>query len=327
MHGAVEYQPPGYEYIGPIGKGCFGNVIKLRRIRDDTIFACKEVSYANMSTKEKELLVSEVNLLRELNNINIVKYVDRHIDKLHGKIYIIMEYCSNGDLSAYIRKHRKSRTYIAEEVIWTVLVQILLALQYCHKKDPQVLHRDLKPSNVLLTDDDTVKLADFGLARVLKSGEIANTLVGTPLYMSPEQVNRQGYDVKSDVWSVGCMTYEMAALHPPFDADDRESLQEKIKEGKIEPLPNHYSNSLQQMVSAMLCMSHSNRATIDQLLETRVANSYAVEVRNQQYKKVEIKKIEQKTEQLKRWEEKLREKEKYLNQKEAELRQQFPMYF
>ncbi len=158
-----------------------------------------------MSEKEKQHIVSEVNILRELKHPNIVRYYDRIIDKKNTKIYIIMEYCEGGDIGALIKRCKKNKEYIAEDVIWKIFTQLVLALHECHtRKEGKVLHRDLKPSNVFLDSENNVKLGDFGLSRVLSNeSTFAYSHVGTPYYMSPEQIDEMRYNEKSDIWSLG----------------------------------------------------------------------------------------------------------------------------
>jgi len=159
-------------------------VCKIKRKCDDKVLVWKELNYGKMSEKEKQQLVSEVNILRDLTHPNIVQYYDRIIDKSSQKIYIIMEYCEGGDLAMIIRRSRKQQDHIAEDVIWKILMQISLGLYQCHRRlqphkinngQPQsasdlpqkILHRDLKPGNIFLDANSNVKIGDFGLARVM----------------------------------------------------------------------------------------------------------------------------------------------------------------
>jgi NIMA (never in mitosis gene a)-related kinase len=165
-----------------------------------------------------------------------------------------MEYCEGGDLQQIIRRCRKQNDHIAEDVIWKILTQITLGLYQCHRRQEaqkinnsltssegasqKILHRDLKPGNIFLDQNSNVKIGDFGLARVMNTeSQFAYTHVGTPYYMSPEQINEQKYNEQSDIWSLGCIIYEMAALHPPFTAQNHLSLAMKIKAGKYERIP------------------------------------------------------------------------------------------
>ncbi len=117
-----------YQFEKEIGKGSFGKVCRIIRKADNKILVWKELNYGKMKEKEKQQLVSEVNILRELNHPNIVKYYDRIIDKANARIYIIMEYCEGGDLAQIIKRCRKQQDQIAEDVIWKILTQITMAL-------------------------------------------------------------------------------------------------------------------------------------------------------------------------------------------------------
>lgn len=209
-------------------------MVKVRRIADGKILVWKELDYGKMTEKEKQQLVSEVNILRELKHPNITRYYDRVIDKEQARLYIVMEYCAGGDLAALIKRQRallreartkgqepSSSIYIPEDMGWKLLAQLTLALLECHnrKEGNKILHRDLKPGNVFLDADDNVKLGDFGLSRIMGDHSVfAQTHVGTPYYMSPEQIQEQRYNEKSDIWSAGCVIYEALTLRAPFEA-------------------------------------------------------------------------------------------------------------
>jgi NIMA (never in mitosis gene a)-related kinase len=134
-------------------------------------------------------------------------------------------------------------------------MQIVLALRECHehKERGKILHRDIKPGNVFFDVHNNVKLGDFGLSRILSEESIyAKTNVGTPYYMSPEQINEASYDEKTDIWSTGCVLYEMVALRPPFQASNPIALATKIVDAKIERIPERYSILLEKIIQSML---------------------------------------------------------------------------
>mmetsp|Transcript_8341 Transcript_8341/g.9032 ORF Transcript_8341/g.9032 Transcript_8341/m.9032 type:complete len:630 (-) Transcript_8341:162-2051(-) len=255
--------------IGPkIGKGSFGSVFKVKRKSDGKTLVWKELNYGKMSEKEKQQLVTEVNILRELRHPHIVRYYDRIIDKSKAQIYIVMEYCEGGDLARMLKKSLKEKDHFHEDVIWKIFTQIVLALHECHRrKEGKIIHRDLKPSNIFLDGNLNVKLGDFGLARIMgETSEYAKTHVGTPYYMSPEQIEESRSNEKSDIWSAGCLLYEMAALHPPFKASNHLALAMKIKAGKTENIPSQYSAELQRVIRWMLALSHHERPSVEDLL-------------------------------------------------------------
>jgi serine/threonine protein kinase len=243
-----------YEVLETLGSGTFGTVCKLKRKSDGKFLVWKAINFGSMSEKEKTQLVAEVNILRELRNPFIVRYSDRIVDKPKTLLYIIMEYCPGGDLSRLIRQHKKDRTTIDEAFIWKVYSQAVLALKECHRRIENgemrpIIHRDLKPANILLDSSQNIKMGDFGLAKELSSkSKLAQTNVGTPYYMAPEIINEKDYDEKSDIWSLGCLLYELAALKPPFDAANAVSLAVKINQGHFLRIPKKYSDALHDTI-------------------------------------------------------------------------------
>lgn len=258
-----------FAVISIIGSGSYGTCRKIRRKKDGKVLAWKEMDYGSMTESEKQMLVSEVNLLRELRHPNIVRYYDRIIDRSNTTIYIIMEYCDRGDLASLITRCRRDEVYMEEDFVWKILVQITMALQECHrrKNGKAVLHRDLKPANIFLDTDENVKLGDFGLARVLHhETSFAKTYVGTPYYMSPELVNNMSYNEKSDIWSMGCILYELCALRPPFTAANQHELNKKIRVGDFVRIPNKYSDGLNSVIAKIIRVEVHKRPTIEEVL-------------------------------------------------------------
>lgn len=210
-----------YEVLSIIGTGSFGTCYRVKNKINDKEFVWKAVEYGKMSEEKKQLLVSEVNLLSKLKHPNVVQYYNHIIHKKSFTLYIIMEYCSGGDLSNVIKTCHENNYYIEENFIWRVLYQLSSALELCHSQCAvTVLHRDIKPANVFLDSDNNVKLGDFGLAKIMNEKDnFTKTFVGTPLYMSPELVRNKKYNTKSDVWALGCLIYELSALKAPFNAE------------------------------------------------------------------------------------------------------------
>ncbi|KAI0949008.1 hypothetical protein AcW1_008727 [Taiwanofungus camphoratus] len=276
-----------YESLDIIGTGSFGIIRKVRRKSDGLIFARKELNFERMSERDRKQIVSEVNILKDLHHEHIVRYHDRYVDRDAGILYILMEYCGGGDLSSVIKQAQRHSRPIPEDTIWHYFMQILLALNHCHhpnghgrsnstgtssegegkEKRPQILHRDLKPDNVFLDENNTVKLGDFGLSKALAQASFANTYVGTPYYMSPELMQEKAYDSKSDIWSLGCLIFELCALKPPFhEAKTHAELSILIRNGRIPPLPKGYSPALSSVIKSMLNLNPAMRPSAAQLL-------------------------------------------------------------
>lgn len=169
-----------------------------------------------MSEQEKRETLFEAKILEVLNHPNIVRFREVYKTK-KGKLCIVMDYADGGDLQGMVKKRLKEKTssgkvnFMSENEVLDIFTQICLALKHTH--DKKILHRDLKSQNIFLTKRGIVKLGDFGIARVLShTRSAAKTVVGTPYYLSPEIIKSESYNFKSDIWSLGVLLYEMAAL-------------------------------------------------------------------------------------------------------------------
>lgn len=130
----------------------------------------------------------------------------------------------------------------------------------------KILHRDMKSANIFLYKDGTAKLGDLNVSKVAKKG-LLYTQTGTPYYASPEVWKDQPYDLKSDIWSLGCVLYEMCALVPPFRADDMNGLFKRVLKGSYPPIPSHYSMDMRQLIKTLLQVQPQTRPDTSQILD------------------------------------------------------------
>ena len=129
-----------------------------------------------------------------------------------------------------------------EDQIWSLIVQVVRGLKELH--DLNIMHRDLKSANVFLCKDGTVKLGDMNVSKTLDRMGLNYTQTGTPYYASPEVWQDKPYGIKSDVWSLGCVLYEVITLKPPFRAKNMEGLYTKVMKGQYAALPKEFSTGL-----------------------------------------------------------------------------------
>jgi len=259
-----------------LGEGAYSAVYKVLRLADREIYALKKVKLPTLSDKEKQNALNEVRLLASVRNDNIIDYKEAFFDEKTRCLCIVTDFADAGDLFQQIVKCQKERTHLREADIWRFLFGMCHGLKALHEM--RILHRDLKCANIFLCAHPagtTAKLGDFNVSKVAKRG-LCMTQTGTPYYASPEVWRDMPYDAKSDMWSLGCVLYEMAALRPPFRAEDMEGLYRKVLRGQYQRIPPHYSHDLSEVISLLLQVNPRHRPGVEQLLQMPVMRRHAV---------------------------------------------------
>ena len=217
-----------------------------------------------LSTKEKENALNEVRILASINHPAIIAYKEAFFEDQSASLCLVMEFADDGDLYQKIVRHQKANQLVDEKDIWKTLIQMTLALKMLHSK--QIFHRDLKSANVFNYKDGSSKLGDLNVSKVAKKG-LLYTQTGTPYYASPEVWKDQPYDSKSDIWSLGCVIYEMTTLKPPFRAQDMNGLYKKVLKGAYPEIPKKYTRDLADVIMRMLSVEPKLRPSCQELLE------------------------------------------------------------
>ncbi|CAL8371183.1 unnamed protein product [Arctogadus glacialis] len=253
----------GYDVVRQIGEGAFGKAFLVRDQSSAIMCVIKEIKLGKMSQSEREASNKEGMLLSKMKHPNIVAFFKSFQET--NSLYIVMEFCDGGDLMKRITVQRG--VLFTEEQVVNWFLQVCLGLKHIH--DRKVLHRDIKAQNIFLTGGgNRAKLGDFGIARMLNNTmELARTCVGTPYYLSPEICESRPYNNKTDVWSLGCVLYELCTLRHPFEGSNLCQLVGKICRGRFEPVSSRYSHDLRLLLSQLFKVSPRDRPSVSSVLK------------------------------------------------------------
>ena len=262
-----------------IGKGSFGSVYLVRRRQDNKIYALKTVILEKLNKKEQENSVNEVRILASINHPNVIGYKEAFWDDEKSALNIVMEYADDGDLHSKIEKMKKAGGYFKEPIIWSYAIQMIEGLKALH--DKKIMHRDLKSANIFLVKDKhQCKLGDMNVSKVIKE-KVLHTQTGTPYYASPEVWNDAPYSYKSDLWSIGCVVYELCELRPPFQGKDLDELYENVCKGKPERINKAYSEDLWKMILMLLQVDVNKRVDCNKFLNSELIKHKMIEMKKE----------------------------------------------
>ena len=268
-----------------LGKGSYGEVYLSLKRNENKYFATKKINKIKADTEMTRYFKYEINILRILNHQNIVKLEE--IKEDYYNYYIVMEYINGGELSDYLKKYMlKYNKPFPEDIVQYLMKQIVDALIYIH--DLNIIHRDLKLENIMVSFDSEkdkeelnlmkakIKIIDFGFAIILPSKfSLTNSAVGTFMYMDPKiikEFNNQalvdksrGYGKEADIWSLGCICYQLFRGKYPFEAKTFEELVGKIDKGKYR-LPTTASREIISFLDKMLKYKGKDRLSAKELI-------------------------------------------------------------
>uniref|UniRef100_A0A4W6DWL2 Serine/threonine-protein kinase PLK3 n=1 Tax=Lates calcarifer TaxID=8187 RepID=A0A4W6DWL2_LATCA len=246
-------------HVSPLLKGGFARCYEMTDLSTNKMYAVKVIPQSRVSKPhQRDKITNEIELHKTLSHKHVVKFSHHFEDQ--ENIYIFLELCSRKSL-AHIWKARHTLT---EPEVRYYLRQIISGLKYLHSRG--ILHRDLKLGNFFVNENMELRLGDFGLAAKLETVEQRKkTICGTPNYLAPEVLNRQGHGTESDVWSLGCVMYTLMCGSPPFETLDLKETYKCIKEVRYN-LPSTLSPAAQKLISGILQKNPSDRLTLDQIL-------------------------------------------------------------
>ena len=256
-----------YEVKQKIGKGKFGLVKCGINKETNKQVAIKIMAKKNMDKSDLELAKVEIDILKISQHPNIIKLYD--IYENENYIYIIMEYCSGGDLLSYFEYYEYQ---LKETKVCEIIHKLSMAIYFLHSYG--IVHRDLKPENILMTDltpEADIRLLDFGLSKIIGNEEKCTEPYGTLSFVAPEVLQGKPYDKSVDLWSIGIITFLLLCGYLPFD--DKHSEREIARQTIQDPVPfenkiwNKYSPEARTFVEGLLQKKPEKRYSIKELLE------------------------------------------------------------
>ncbi|CAH8660268.1 unnamed protein product [Schistosoma haematobium] len=264
-----------YTVIKKLGKGASGKTYLVEDFQESqnctkVLKALKCIKLDDNSEAVQKDYEKEAHLLSSLKHPYILCIHESFVDK--NRFCIVSEYCEGGDLTNYLKQVKSKGERISEKIIGKWLVQIILATVYIHKN--KILHRDLKTSNIFLKNGN-IKVGDFGISRSLATTEeLATTFIGTPYYMSPEVLKYEGYNNKSDIWSIGIILYELCTQRRAFTGTNLMRVMWQVINDPCPQLPEIYSKELQEVLELMLKKTPQERPSASELLHSNAVHSY-----------------------------------------------------
>ena len=297
-------------FIKLIGRGISGDVFLTLKKNENMYYATKIIKSSYFKNpKGYKYLCDEINILKDLNHPNILKYIEHR--KTKEKMYIITEYYNGGTLGDFLYNYQRiyNNKNLSEEIVQYIMRQIVEGMKYIHNK--KIIHRDICPDNIMLHYEDEndrinknimkakIKIIDFGFAKYLKKGELTTSILCTSNYMDPIILFRlnnileykdYGYDEKVDIWSLGIIFYELLTGNIPFVAIRMTELVEKVKKGDYY-VPGTISNEAFSFLTSMLEYDPKKRESIDILYNHEFLRKNVNEFTNlnKYYDKREIK--------------------------------------
>ncbi|PVU94585.1 hypothetical protein BB561_002432 [Smittium simulii] len=257
-----------YVKIKKIGQGASGSVYLAKSIISKSKVAIKQMDLKNQP--RKELLVNEIMIMKDSQHPNIVNYIESFLIG-NSDLWVVMEYMTGGALTDIIENNKMSENQIA-----TISFEVSKGLLHLHKQ--KIIHRDIKSDNILLGEDCSVKITDFGFcAKLSDKRNKRATMVGTPYWMAPEVVKQKPYGPKVDVWSLGIMVIEMIELEPPYLDEEPLKALYLIATNGTPTLkdPDSLSLELKSYLAECLCVDVDSRANIDELITHNFSTKYA----------------------------------------------------
>ena len=238
-----------YKMVKYLNQGSYGKIYLVEKKDTKNLYALKSIKIFGIDRYNKVSILNEIRILLINNNQFLLKCYDIFVH--NKKLCIITEYIDGGDLDTFIKKNT-----LKEDELIKIFLKICVGIEALHYNN--IIHRDIKPANILITKKGEIKICDFGICKFLDYNKVTNTCIGTPYFMSPEQMTNQYYDYKIDVWGIGCVLYYLLYKKYPFNGANIHQLKNNIR------YHNPFNNNKKPYLPYI---SNNNRFRIEQILK------------------------------------------------------------
>ena len=251
-----------FQIVKELGAGSFGHVYLVTHKATKAQYAIKAIDKRNKTNQEeKPYFRREIEVMYKIHHPNVVKLYGHFED--NNYCYFIMEYISKGNVYGLIPQDKKKR--INNQIVASLMKDVISAVYYLHNMKPIIIHRDIKPENVLLADGLVAKLTDFGWSNYMQEDQKRTTVCGTPIYLAPEIIKEQGHDEKVDIWCIGVLLFELITGNVPFQGNDIDTLKDNILHLKIS-WPKEINVDAKSLIKKILKSDPAARISLEEML-------------------------------------------------------------
>jgi len=252
-----------FDMIDKLGEGSFGKVIKVKHKKTGAIYAIKSIDKLNKNNQDgKPYFRREIEIMYKVRHPNIVRLFNHFEDDQN--CYFVLEYIPKGNLYSILSK-QKSKCFDPSTVAHFIR-ELVCSIHYLHNMDPPIIHRDIKPENVLLTENNKIKLTDFGWSNYVEDTGTRSTYCGTPVYLAPEMIKEIGHDENLDIWCIGVLMFELLTGNIPFQGNNEHILNSNITRNKIS-WPKDIDMSAKDLISKILKTDPTERISLVDMLK------------------------------------------------------------
>jgi serine/threonine protein kinase len=252
-----------FDVIEKIGEGSFGKVYRAKHKKTGAIYAIKSIDKLNKNNQEgKPYFRREIEIMYKVHHPNIVRLFNHFEDDQN--CYFVLDYIPKGNLYTILSK-QKTKSFDATTVAHFIK-DLICSIYYLHNMDPPIIHRDIKPENVLLSENNKIKLTDFGWSNYIEDTSVRSTYCGTPVYLAPEMIKETGHGESLDIWCIGILMFELLTGNIPFQANDQQTLNANILKNKI-CWPKDMDLSAKDLISKILKTDPAERISHTDMLK------------------------------------------------------------